>query len=122
MGEIYAGRFDQRVTQCSPHTQNLVAFLKTVAENAGANVTAPMFEARGEGITYWTNGRRFCRFDPKHKADHVWALIPNADRRALEEAGIVSDREDGPWVTITSMPGAVRLVRHILHAYDAAQR
>jgi hypothetical protein len=122
MKEIDAAGFDQRLAKCSPHTRDLVAFLKIVAENAGGSVAAPTFEVRGIGITYWTNGRRFCRFDPKHQADHVWVLIPTADRRALRKAGAVSPREDGPWVTIKNMHGAVRLVPQILDAYDVAQR
>jgi hypothetical protein len=121
MKEIDAAGFDERVAKCSLPTRELITFLKTVAENSGLSVAAPTFEVRGIGITFWTNGRRFCRFDPKHQADHVWALIPNSDRHALHECGSVSDREDGPWVTIKTMPGAVRLVRHILNAYDAAQ-
>jgi hypothetical protein len=66
--------------------------------------------------------KTLCRFDPKHQADHVWALIPHADRAGLGGADVVSDREDGPWVTVRNMRGAVRLVPHVLKAYDAATR
>ncbi len=82
--------FDERVAKCPKKTQTLVAFLRTVAEHAGEHVGRPTFEVRGVGITYWTNKRRFCRFDPKHEADHVGALIPGGDREALKEAGTVS--------------------------------
>jgi hypothetical protein len=122
MKGIDAAGFDERMAKCAPDTRDLIGFLMVVAQNAGVSVAAPTFEVRGIGITYWTNECRFCRFDPKHQADHVWALIPNADRHALGEAGVVSDREDGPWVTIKNMRGAVRLVPHVLHAYDRAQR
>jgi hypothetical protein len=70
------------------------------------------------GITYRTCGRGFCRFDPKHEADHVWAWIPGADRETLSAAGTVSPREDGPWVTVKNMFGAVRLVSEIARSYD----
>ena len=122
MTDIDSAGTDQRVAKCSQHTRDLLAFLRTVAENAGEHVGTPTFEGRGIGVTYWVNGKRFCRFDPKHEADHVWALIPNADRHALDDAGKVSKREDGPWVTVRNMRGAVRLVPHILQAYDAAAR
>jgi hypothetical protein len=122
MKEIDSAGFNERVAKCSPQTRDLITFLRTVAENSGVSVATPIFEVRGIGITFWTNGRRFCRFDPKHQANHVWALIPNGDRDALRACGIVSDREDGPWVTIRTMRGAVRLVPHVLHSYDLAQR
>ena len=122
MTHVDSADFDQRVASCSQHTQDLVGFLTTVAENAGDRVAAPTFEARGTGITYWVDGRRFCRFDPKHEADHVWALMPKADRHALRDAGTVSNREDGPLVAIKTIRGAVRLVPHILPAYEAVER
>ena len=122
MADVDSTGFDQRVVRCSQHTRDLVEFLRTVAENAGKHVGAPTFEARGIGITYWVHGKRFCRFDPKHEADHVWALIPNADRIRLAKAGVVSDREDGPWVTVKTMRGAVQLVPHILQAYELGER
>ena len=80
----------------------------------------PLSPQRGVGVTYWRGAKRFCRFDPKHQANHVGALIPGANRAALEDAGTVSDRNDGPWVTIKNMRGAVRLVPEMLRAYDAA--
>ena len=112
--------FDARLSRCSQHTRDLLNFLRTVAENAGQSVEAPTFDAKGEGITFWANGKRFCRLDPKHQAGHVWALVPSAERSALEEAGVVSARNDGPWVTVTNMHGAVRLVPLVLKAYDTA--
>ena len=120
MKEFDAKEFDARREECSQATRNVLDFLKTVAEHAGSHVEPPAFEVRGVGITYWSGGKRFCRFDPKHQADHVWALVPGGDRVALGVAGTVSDREDGPWVTIKNMCGAVRLVPEILRAYDAA--
>jgi hypothetical protein len=120
MKRFDATEFDARCEECNQATRNIVAFLKTVAEHAGFKVDAPTFEVRGVGITYWSGGKRFCRFDPKHQADHVWALVPGGDRVALKAAGKVSVREDGPWVTIKDMHGAVRLVPQILRAYDAA--
>ena len=119
MTEVSSAAFDNRVTKCSDRTQALLAFLRTAAENASDHVDAPTFESAGTGVTYWINGRGFCRFDPKYEADHVWAMVPTADRAALAEAGVVADREDGPWVTIRHMRGAVRLVPHLLRACDA---
>ncbi len=114
--------FDERVDRCTPATRNLLTFLRTVAEHAGDDVDPPTFDGvEGTGITYRRAGKRFCRFDPKHEADHVWALIPGADRSALAPAGTVSDREDGPWVTIKNRRGAVRIVPEILRAHDAAE-
>jgi hypothetical protein len=114
--------FDGRVERCTPATRSLLAFLRTVAEHAGDDVESPTFDGvEGTGITYRRAGKRFCRFDPKHQADHIWALIPGADRIALASAGTVSDRADGPWVTITNMRGAVRIVQEILRAHDAVE-
>lgn len=112
--------FDARREQCGQATRKVLDFLKNVAAHAGSHVEPPTFEVRGVGITYWSGGKRFCRFDPKHQADHVGALVSGGDRVALAAAGTVSDREDGPWVTIKNMHGAVRLVPEILRAYDAA--
>ena len=122
MTKFDATEFDARREECSHVTRNVLDFLKTVAEHAGSEVESPTFEVRGVGITYWSRGKRFCRFDPKHQADHVWASVPGGDRLALAVAGTVSDREDGPWVTIKNMRGAVRLVPEILRAYDATTR
>ncbi len=122
MKRFDAKEFDARREQCSQATRNVIDFLKTVVEHAGVHVEAPTFEVRGVGTTYWNAGKRFCRFDPKHQADHVWALVPGGDRVALEAAGKVSVREDGPWVTIKDMRGAVRLVPEILRAYDATTK
>jgi hypothetical protein len=119
MNDSKQEHFEERRNACSQNTRDILAFLQTAAEYAGADVRPPTFEARGIGITYWTGKRRFCRFDPKHQADHVWALVPGGDRVALASAGRVSEREDGPWVTVGDMPGAVRLVPEILRAYDA---
>jgi hypothetical protein len=118
MKDFDARKFDARREKCSPATRNVVDFLKTVAEHAGAHVEPPTFDGDGAGITYRRGGKRFCRFDPKHQAHHVWAEIPGADRIALAGAGTVSDREDWPWVTVENMRGAVRLVPFILRAYD----
>lgn len=120
MSDVDAREFDAVCGQCSQATRNLIDFLKMVAENAGTEVEPPTFELRGVGITYWRRGKRFCRFDPKRQADHVWAFGPGGDRVALAGAGKVSDREDGPWITIRDMRGAVRLVGEILRAYDTA--
>ncbi len=119
MVDICAQEFESRVEKCSQETRQLLDFLKTVAEHAGPDVEAPTFEREGGGITFWTGGKRFCRFDPKHVANHVWAMLPGGDRVALGVAGEVVPREDGPWVTIENMHGAVRLVPQILRAYNA---
>jgi hypothetical protein len=110
--------FDARVAKCSPDTQKILDFLRTAAAHAGRHVEPPVADAKGVGITYRTGGRGFCRFDPKHEADHVWAWVPEADRGSLSAAGTVSPREDGPWVTIRSMHGAVRLVSEIVQPYE----
>ena len=120
MKELPAREFDARRETCGEATRNVLDFLMTAAEHAGPDVGKPTFEVRGVGITYWSRGKRFCRFDPKHRADHVWAMIPGADRTSLEAAGKVSRRGDEPWVTIKNMRDAVRLVPEILKAYDAA--
>ncbi len=120
MKEFDASEFDALRDKCSKTIQNVLDFLKTAAEHAGADVEQPTFEVRGVGITYWTRRKRFCRFDPKPQAGHVWALVPGAARASLERAGTVSKREDGPWVTIKNIRGAVRLVPAILEAYGAA--
>ena len=120
MKELSAREFDARRETCGEATRNVLDFLMTAAEHAGPDVGKPKFEERGGGITYWSRRKRFCRFDSKHRADHVWAMIPGADRTSLEAAGKVSRRGDGPWVTIKNMRDAVRLVPEILKAYDAA--
>lgn len=120
MKGLPARQFDARREKCGQVAQDVLAFLMTVAEHAGPDVEKPTFEVRGVGITYRSLRQRFCRFDPKQRMDHVWALIPGADRVSLAAAGKVSAREDGPWVTIKNMRDAVRLVPEILKAYDAA--
>jgi hypothetical protein len=118
MTKFDAKEFTELLAKCTQDTRALVGFLKTVAENAGAHVEPPTFDGDGVGITYRRGAKRFCRFDPKHQADHVGVSIPGADRVALAAAGTVSEREDGPWVFIENMRGAVRLVPSILRAYD----
>jgi hypothetical protein len=113
--------FEARRERCSQQMRRVIDFLMTVAEHSGCEVDPPTFEVRGIGITYWRQGRRFCRFDPKHQANHVWALVPGGNRAALGAVGKVSDREDGPWVAIQDVHGAVRLVPEILRAYDAVK-
>lgn len=120
MKRLDASEFNEVVRSCDQATRDILAFLRTAAEHAGPLVEAPSFEVRGVGITYWARGRRFCRFDPKPQAGHVWAMVPGADREALRTAGDVSAREDGPWVTIRDWAGAVRLVPLLLQSYDAA--
>lgn len=120
MKRFDGSEFQARRERCNQVTRNVLDFLRTVAEHAGADVERPTFEVRGVGVTYWVAGKRFCRFDPKHQAGHVWVLVPGGDRVVLEGAGRVSEREDGPWVTIKDMRGAVRLVPEILRGHDAA--
>jgi hypothetical protein len=112
--------FYDRVAKCAPATREVLDFLQTAAKHAGADVALPTFDGDGVGISYRRGRKRYCRFDPKHEAHHVWAEIPGADRKALRDAGMVSDREDGPWVTIENMRGAVRLVPFIVRAYESA--
>src|SRR5262245_29738199 len=96
--------FDERVANCTSTTREVLGFLQTVALHAGENVDPPTFDGiEGTGVSYRRKGKRFCRFDPKHQADHVWALIPGADVAALARVGQVSSREDGPWVTVEDM-------------------
>jgi hypothetical protein len=45
-------------------------------------------------------------------------LIPSGNRKRMEEGGRVSPREDGEWVFVSDLNGAVRLVPEILAAYD----
>ena len=116
-------KFQERVVLCTPATREILAFLRQAAAHAGEDVGAPTFDGRNDtGISYRRRGKRFCRFDPKPRADHVWAWIPGADRRELAASGTVAKRDDGPWVTIKDMRGAVRLVPEILRAYDAIER
>ena len=99
MKRLDASEFHDVVGSCDQATRDIVAFLRTAAEHAGPLVEAPSFEIRGVGMTCWVRGRRFCRFDPKPQAGHVWAMVPGADREALRAAGDVSARDDGPWQT-----------------------
>ena len=122
MKRLDSKEFDARRDECGQTTRDVLDFLRTAAEHAGSHVGPPTFEARGVGIAYWTGGKRFCRFDPKPKAGHVWALVPGGNLVALAFAGTVSEREDGPWVTVKDVRGAVRLVPEILRAYDAASQ
>ena len=88
MAKFDASKFDARREECSQSTRNVLDFLKTVAEHAGSEVAAPTFEVRGIGITYWSRGKRFCRFDPKQHADHVWAGLQRLP-------GLSAQRPDG---------------------------
>lgn len=123
MKRLASKEFDTLRAECSQSNKGLLDFMMTVAAHAGPAVEPPTFEVRGNkglGVTYWTNGRRFCRFDPKPQADHVWAMVPDADRSALGASGSVSPRSDGPWVTVKNLRGAVQLVPLILQSYNSA--
>ncbi len=120
MSNLDATEFLARRGRCSETLNRVLDLLMLAAENAGSEVVSPTFEKDGIGITYWTHGRRFCRFDPKHQADHVWAFVPGGAREALAVAGALSDQEPGTWVAIADMRGAVRLVAEIVKAYDVA--
>lgn len=115
-----SSEFDSRLERCSSEVREVVRFLRTAAEHASPAVEAPTLEVRGVGVTYWVRGRRFCRFDPKEQAGHVWVLIPGGSRPDLENAGEVSPRDDGPWLAITDMYGAVRLVPAMLASCERA--
>ena len=114
--------FEANLEACSDELRQMVAYLRKTAQNAGADVTERRFKHTspntGWGITYYAGGNGFCDFHPKRQRDHVWALIHGGDRVALETAGTVAVRGDGPWVTIENMRGAVRLVPFILRAHD----
>ena len=109
--------FKQRVSACQTTTRRLVEFLQTVAANAGP-IDPPTFEVRGVGVTYWHDGKRFCRLDPKHSKGHVAVLIPGGNRIEMARCGSVSPRTDGEWVFVSDLRGATRLVPEILAAYD----
>ena len=74
--------FDAKLERCSPTVRDVVRFLRTAAEHASLHVEMPTYEVRGVGVTYWVAGRRFCRFDPKEAAGHVWVFVPGGDREA----------------------------------------
>lgn len=115
-----SSEFDARLGRCPVELRELVGFLRTAAEHASLAVEQPTYEVRGVGVTYWVNGRRFCRFDPKEVAGHLWVFIPGGNRDALEKVGKLSEREDGPWLTLTDLHGAVRVIPEILAACDRA--
>lgn len=116
-----AKAFNERRKECSQAIRDVLDFLRTVAEHVDTHVDPPTFEVRGVGITYWSRGRRFCRFDPK-LLKHVQALVPAADLVELKAAGLEFTRSatDGPWVLVKSMRDAVRLVPLIVLSYEAA--
>lgn len=114
-----ATEFNDRRSKCSQPIRETLDFLMTVAEHVGSDSVTHKFEVRGTGITYWSKGNRFCRFDPK-QVKHVQALIPQAHLDALDKAGLEYTRSDtdGPWIRIKDLRDAVRLVPFILKAHD----
>jgi hypothetical protein len=113
--------FLARRERCDEVLPGVMDFIEAAAKNAGAQVDQPKFVKRGGGVTYWTGGHRFCRFDPKFGKSHVAAIVfPPADPVQLDRVGLKHTREgkDGPWIWIANMRDAVRLVPFILCAHD----
>lgn len=111
-------RFDQRRGQCDPAAVEVIDFLMTVATNAGPNVThPPTAELKGEGFKYEGGHGQFCALHLRKK--HVWVWIKGADRATLAAEGFEPSKQE-EWFTIPTMPKAVRFVKWILWAHDAA--
>ena len=116
-----AKEFEARLRECGEDLQKIIAYLKNTAKHVGAGVSLrPYVPKTGWRITYYRKEQWFCQFHPKHKKNHVQALIQGVDPAALRCAGFtVADRQDKqPWVEIKSMRDAVRLVPFVLHAAD----
>lgn len=67
-----ATAFEERLNECGEDLQRVVAYLRTTAANAGAEVSSrPYVPKTGWGITYYIGEQWFCQFHPKHQKQHV---------------------------------------------------
>jgi hypothetical protein len=121
--ELNAAGFEAYVLGCSEKVQEILAYLRSTAKNAGADVFGRRQKPQsGCGITYYANGEWFCQFHPKPDADHVQVLIKGVTTDALKSAGVQPSEhrtDQQLWIPIKTMLEAVRLVRLILSAHDA---
>ena len=111
--------FKERLEECPHDLQKTVNYLQMTAQHASADVSVrPYVPKTGWGITYSRAGKWFCQVHPKRQARHVQAFIRGADPKALDAAGFSAARrkDKQPWVEITNMRDAVRLVPFILAA------
>lgn len=119
--------FEKKFGGCSAHLRALVAYLRTTADHAGADVTPRRFNHsepnKGWGITHYARGEWFCHLHPKSKSNHVGVRILDATAAEFKAIGLkpTEDRAE-LWASVETMPQAVRLVRFILRAYDGLER
>lgn len=117
--------FDERRRACrNSVVLDVLDFLMVAAANAGPSVDAPRWELKGEGAKYrHANGQ----FYVIHlRADGVWMHpfhLPSNGAEYLDDltaAGLAFTRgeTDGPWLFVTNLQQAVRIVPFIARAYD----
>lgn len=124
MPAVDISEFDERLNsrECSQVIRDIVAHLRTAADQAGPVVwRAHSTPGGGWGITGKRVNRVFCRFDPKPSVPHVCVSVVGADEVGLKAAGSVHRRKSAEsWVDITNMRGANLLEPLIAQAYAAA--
>lgn len=117
--------FDERRRACRNEVVlDVLAFLMQAAANAGPSVEAPRWELKGEGAKYRNTNGQFCVIHLR--AEGVWVrpfYLPSARDQYLEDlasAGFAFTRgdTDGPWLFITNLQQAVRVVPFIVRSYD----
>jgi hypothetical protein len=121
-GEVDPRGFDANLDACSDALKQIVAYLQTSAQHAGAHVVARRYRHAdpnsGWGVTYYTGKAAFCDIHPKAHEEHAWVHLRGVDCRDVEAAGFESSKQYG-WFKIRGTREAVRFVTWILRAHDS---
>jgi len=111
--EVDAVGFEARLDACPDSLREMVAYLRSSAQHAGANVAERRFRHpapnSGWGVAYYATVHPFVEIHPKPQEGHTWVLVRGADPEALRHAGFEPSHQAG-WFKIRTMTEAVRLV------------
>jgi hypothetical protein len=121
--DVDVSGFEANLEECSVALKEVVAYLRTAAQHAGADVTQRRYKHptpnTGWGVTYYAGGSPFhvCELHPKRDADRLWGSVRGADPVAVTADGFRPSKQEG-WFQIHTMREAVRFVRWIVWAHD----
>ena len=124
MAHVPTTEFDEglRSVDCSQEIRDIVARLRSAAQQGGPVEWQAHSNRGGWGIAAKRANRVFCRFDPKPTVPHVCVNILGADDEELNIAGTVHRRKNAPsWVDVCDVPSALLLQPFIARAYHIAE-
>lgn len=88
--------FEAKLEDCSSRLKEMVAYLRSTAQHAGADVVGRRYKPKtGWGITYYRGGEGFCQFHPKRDEEHVWAWLKVVDPGAIVAEGFQPSEQEG---------------------------